>query len=142
MSEKGSCSYWNNVITTRDHWARICFLMRIHYEVSLNARGRLFVEAHYIHYIHTDVTALPAKPAAVSLLTEAHVCLLFIEQCNYIGILLLIVTSCVYTGGLHWHSCTSVAMSVHVLLHKQGNRRLKSIQIFSYIQTDTFTSTF
>lgn len=82
-----------------------------------------------------------------SLLTEAGDCALFIKQCNYIGILLF--TACPvcpphgmwYTGDLHWQSCTSVAMAVEVLLHKQGNRKLKSIQILSHIDTDMLTST-
>lgn len=36
---------------------------------------------------HMDVKVLPTKPVPASLLTEASVCLLFVEQCNYIGIL-------------------------------------------------------
>lgn len=49
--------------------------------------------------------------------------------------------SWVCTGDLHLYTYTCVAMTMEVLLHKHSNRRLKSVYIFSYIQTHMFTST-
>lgn len=63
-----------------------------------------------------DVKVLPTKPVPASLLTEASVCLLFVEQRNYIGILPL--------------------MAVEVQLHKQGTGDLNQSR---YSHTYTLT---